>query len=803
VTRSGFTGKMPAVQVQGTGSLLPGGNLGPFTGGGNYLDAVQLSVNSTADLAWVTPSARAVGSTAGMGYLLGNVTMLPGTVFTAVPGSVVKGVGRLTLDAARLTAHDMVFTSVADDSTGMPMCPSYLVQRCTRAPGGWGGIHTRDGAVVELDDVSVRYAGVALSGTGDVRVASSRFEHNAMAIHAGDEAYENEARLTVTDSSFVADGRPFYRLDRYPAVDAPVAVRAVRVQAATFVDSTVHGATVHVTSGKWAPGADCSGPLLRVERNTVVRAPSTGISVSGCRPLVRDNVVREGRSPAGHLAPSMAVAGVVTVGSGGDVSGNVGSGGVLDALMLSDTTVVGGLAWVEPRQHTAPASLGYLGHSLEVVGPGALRVRSGGDLQARELRLHGADLIVGSGARLRPLATEGTSHDPECGQPCLDIQMGGGVIQHPGFCHDCWSGAAGDLELHGVRAERTTVVVRDQGGAEIRVTDSTIGGPLSVTGAAVVQVLDSTVDGIRLERNGRTVVERNTVPWSRDEGILVVGSDGQSPVDLSVADNVIVRSAGDAVELRHLRTSVGPGRAVRGNTGREAGALLRLRGVAVDGGLTWVDPSADAGPAPLGHHADGLRVIGPGAMVVPAGSIVTGTEITLDGATLDASAPGSVFTRLGDGVVRIDPCRDLASFDEARCRAFPHPDLEIGIRPGENGEAAGGATLVDAELRGDLTVQSGASSTAGAGDVGVLVRDSSLGHLWSDGSRVRVERSVVHAGTQLTGRTGHELRDVHLHHGAGSVHAKRRRRGAARQRERLGTSSRHLRGLRRARPWHV
>ena len=573
VTSSGLGGlPAPAADVSLTGSVGPAGDVQPVVGGGNGVDAVVLSGRVTTDLDWITPVEQDAGVPRPLGFVLGRLTMEPGTTLRVPPGGVVKALAcpgcwpesSLVMQDSALVATDATFTTVAEPlDSAAPTCPSTLARHCGPGAGAWGGIDARgQSSSVALMSSSVRFAERAVRSDRSLRLTASTVEHAQEGIRA-------EGAVEIDGST--VDGRVGL------AVELPTSV-AVR-------DTVFRGGHVKVYDGfrnAGSPHPDCTGRASVVlERNRVEGAAGPAIELTGaCLPVVRDNVVRRtgGGGSARTSAAISLIAGDATVGPGQGISGNVGSANVLNSLHL-DGAVVSDVTWVTPVASEVDVPLGYTAGRLTVNGTRRVVLPAGAVVKmASHLDLHGATLdATAGGAVFAALDDDSVGLPTRCGDWPCDVK---GVrstprnVKDPCF-GDCFRGPSGDTLLVDAQVRAGGISVLgdpDTGlGGRVLVERSSIRGPITVLDALEARVVESQAEGIGVGRARRTVVSRNTVPRASGAGLNVTGSlvdRTSAPNDVEVHDNHVLDSDGPAMALTSVRTTLGgPGSAVQGNLG--------------------------------------------------------------------------------------------------------------------------------------------------------------------------------------------------------------------------------------------
>ncbi|MBV9097636.1 MAG: fibronectin type III domain-containing protein, partial [Frankiaceae bacterium] len=211
-------------------------------------------------------------------------------------------------------------------------------------------------------------------------------------------------------------------------------------------------------------------------------------------------------------------------------------------------------------------------------------------------------------------------------------------------------------------------LVETANGTGLLLSDSTIdaapamntyGTPLQFTNVSITNPkgygLNSECDG-----DCELSLTNVTVDNAPSTGVRLLGSS-----DLTIHGLTVTRSGtsshSPAVELIDTRTTFGPGQRVNG-VGGASNAIdaIGLDNVSSQADLTWLTPSDGSQIHPLGFVIErGLTMASHTTMTVPAGGVVkvaTGGGLTLDGATLDASAGGATLTAAGDNTVGPPTC---------------------------------------------------------------------------------------------------------------------------------------------------
>lgn len=755
-----------------------GGDLGDVTGGGNGIDAVVLDLTATNDVTWRTPVARSAASPGPLGYLVRSLLMAPGRGITFPAGSVVKGmpapydcsvtwyeperracVGGIdvndgTLDAS---APGTVFTGAADANAGISTCPSALAPACGVTGSWWSGLTVRGNeGRVTLAGATVRRAALGLylaqmqqPGVA-ATVTGTAFERNDAALvahHGGGPG----GSLLLADTT---------------VTDSPRGIEVTGIQNVDVAGVTVRrSGGVRLSAGHAWGGCGFQRPAVTVNGLTVEDAPGPGLRVDDlCHPSLRAVVVRRSGLPRGTEAigkPAVTIDGTATYGPGKDVDLLAGGGNGIDAIAVSGWTQ-DGLTWRSPSNAAGDHDLGYvLGGVLTVTGSGTVTIPAnalvaGLDESALAVRGPALDASAG-GARFVSVRDAPLGCRSGCGPRRWGTVVTGGPLQSP----------QGDAHVAGATFRGATLqLVRDAyGSGATTVTGTTSDSEVWVRDAGRATVTDSTFAAIRVTNSTEVVVERNTVP----AGGIVQVSNSSAP--LVLRDNHVgAGGKGPAYLLGNVRATFGEAGTVSGNTGSGDNAVIALAGVEVDADLDWVTPTDELAPHPVGYvvaahqasqvPARGLTVRAPHTLRVPAGAVVKGDQITVEGA-LDATAGGAVFTGLDDDTVGVracywtevyaHPCQDPATAQ------YPSRLL---LRGGALGIRA--ARLSAWVQAGTVEAEPVTRVAPGETGFGVAIRDSYVdGSLSTSGPPVAVTgTSFRRGGVSVMYGSGHVVRDV-------------------------------------------
>lgn len=778
VTDSGrLSPRHEAVRIAGTtASIGPGDgtDIGDVVGGGNGIDAVVLDLTATNDLTWRTPVARSAAAPAPLGYMVRNLVMAPGRGITFPAGSVVKGlpapydcrqssyewqqcVGGIQIEGGVLeaSAPGTVFTGAADPNAGITTCPSSLAPTCGAAGPWWSGLTSRSSSQVTLAGATVRGAAMGLY--------LSHYQLTGMA-------------ATVTATTFDRNGHALSTLGTQGGTltlaGSTVTDSARSIDLSGLTDATVTGLTVRrsggvtLTAGHARGGCGGWAPEFTVDGLVVEDAPGSGLTVNDlCHPAIRGVVVRRSGLPRGTDAigkPAVAVNGIATYGPGKDVDVATGGGNGIDAIAISGWSE-GDLLWRSPVNAAADHPLGYvLGGELAVTGAGTVTIPAnalvaGFDGSALSVRGPALDASAG-GARFVSVYDAPLGCRSGCGPRRWGIVQTRGPIDVP----------QGDAHVAGATVRGASLMLaRDAyGTGEISVTGTTSDGHLFVEGARRATVTDSTFAGIEVGLSTEVAVERNTVPVAN--GMIRVSA---ATAPLVLKDNHVAAGTKEpAYLLGNVRATFGAGGGVSGNTGAGPNAVLALGGVAVEGDMDWVTPTADAAKHPVGYvvaahqttytPARGLTVKAPYTLRVPVGGIVKADQITVEGA-LDATADGAVFTPISDNTVGVPTCHWTQVYSSG-CRDPRTSPGGMWLRGGALGIR--GARLnawVDA---GTVDAVAVTRTAPGETAFGVAIRDSSVnGSLRTYFTPVTVTGTTfVRGGVSMQYGSGHVVRDVRI-----------------------------------------
>jgi hypothetical protein len=402
----------PAIYLNGF--FGPFGNVSGNKGAANGVNAIAFHGTVTDDLDWKT-AVQTSDPTTPLGYVLDSTLTMtppppdlpiptvppqpppppppapPGTVTTQTltvrAGDVVKvgNSGVLKLQNVKFLADDTgtssqkVFTSLTDDTAGVPTCHSVLVSACPAVvkPGDWGGIILTDGtAKGALVNASVRYAstGILITSGASSTSGSSVFGLVVSASSIGPSAVDGinavKTAISVTTSS-ISGGTHGISVDFSGAVPGT----PLRLSGNRFVS----------TSAEAILGQALGGQPAWITDNRIQGAGTYGIRLLNADQLVlrNNNVAGSGGGPNAGAGRYPAIyLPAVSADFIGNVRGNVGSGNGLDALVF-DGKATGDLTWVTPSNTASTHALGYL--------------LDGG------LTLQGGKLVVGSGDVVKSL----------------------------------------------------------------------------------------------------------------------------------------------------------------------------------------------------------------------------------------------------------------------------------------------------------------------------------------------------------------------------------------------------------------
>jgi hypothetical protein len=416
VTNSGnLSPGYPAMFTDDASALMPSGGGGANQGGGNWNDAIAINGCVSTPITWASPTQSSSVHTLGYEIVVMGLTAR----LTVPAGAVVKGsrTGYLggvvtyvapaaiqVMDSGVLdgTAGGAIFTSLSDNATGAALCPSILVPACTPAPGDFGGIHVTSGlgAEVLLTGATVEYADVA-----------------------------------VADTANVLESRPDAVLDNTTIqhVDTGLAASAMSMSGGSIGDAhsfgvysggghvSLSGVTIHDVGGDgvFVQGGDTQSGTVSLTGNVLQRVHGTGIWIDGkTHPVVTGNTV------TGDSGLPIAIGGVLSVGPGQEIDGNVGSGNAADAMEIAGT-LTSSLTWVTPQVNSPGQPLGYIGGNLTMDGPLSFVVPANAVVKSGALRLKGAALDAHAGG-----ATFALPGDDSVGVPLARLV---GTTTYPGI----------------------------------------------------------------------------------------------------------------------------------------------------------------------------------------------------------------------------------------------------------------------------------------------------------------------------------------------------------------------------------
>jgi len=379
----------PAIYLNGFSGLFA--NISGNRGALNGVDAIAFHGIVTDDLTWQT--ARKSGDpTRLLGYILDNtLTMQSPHTLTVNGGDIVKvgNGGLLNLQGVNLKADDIavsslkVFTSLTDDTVGVPACHWAVVIGCTGVahPGDWGGVVlSGSGANGTLANAAVRYASTGIlitSGTSST-IGSSLFGLVVSGSSIGPNAVDgiNAAKtpISVTTTSF-SGGTHGITVD----FTATMPSTPLRLSGNRFMS----------TSAEAILGQALAGQPVWITDNRIQGAGTFGIRLLNADQVVlrNNNVAGSGGGPGAGAGRYPAIyLPALSADFAGNIRGNVGSGNGLDAVVF-DGKVTRDLTWITPSNAASTHALGYLldgGVTLQggnlVVGPGDVVKSLGGPI---------------------------------------------------------------------------------------------------------------------------------------------------------------------------------------------------------------------------------------------------------------------------------------------------------------------------------------------------------------------------------------------------------------------------------------
>ena len=689
----------PAIYVNGFRG--PASSFGGNTGARNGLNALVFHGTVTTALTWVT-ARNAAGP---LGYLVDgdlNITNEPPaglSDLTVSSGDIVKVKGSLTLAGGAVradsvtTASTKVFTSLTDDSAGIPACHSILMA-CSgsAAVGDWSGIvlspvsQTVSGSGSDFVNAAIRYAGTGIADT-------SRATGTANSLAFG---------LTVSRTAIGPS-----KVDGINAVGTPVSVTDSKFVNLSAAQAAQHGVAVDFTDASLAllrisntqfnntqaeavVGRQLSGHTLWITDNHIQNAGTFGIRLPNADQIVlRNNNISASGNGAGGPYPAIDVT-AVTSNFSNYIRGNVGQGDGINAIVF-DGQLTGDLQWVTPPNALNPATL-PLGYMLS--GPVTL---DGGKLSLKEanpvVKGLGGPITI-SGGTLDGAGATGTITFSSIKDP------GGSFVSCPSFLSPCgaapgdWgglvltgSGASGSLDHSFINYSATGVSIDSGtiiGGAPmltvknsrivntkkdginsvdtpLDVEDTYVGDPSlpsqpNIGGHGIIasffsppakaltllgnHIASTGSDGIAANGlAGNPVdVETNTISDAHTYGILLVGAD-----QLRMTGNTVNTSGGPNAPLRYPAyylngvkadfEAVPASLTVAANAGSGNGIdALMLHGEATKS-LSWFTTPVPYAPLPAPAPTLGYMLDGP---------------LTVDGNL--TTNPGDVVKALGGGI---------------------------------------------------------------------------------------------------------------------------------------------------------
>ena len=363
-------------------------NVSGNKGAGNGLDALAFHGTVTDDLTWQT--ARKTGdSTKRLGYLLdGDLNMSAGHTLEIKAGDIVKvgKGGAIKLNGGSLKADDTssssqkIFTSLGDDTAGVPGCGSALLPSCTGPTStDWGGIQVTNGnaspstnpaANAALVDSALRYAvtGIVITSKAGSTFGSSTFgllvSRSSIGPSNGDAILDQGSPISVSDSSITGAAHGI-NVDLTGAAPGT----AVRLSGNRFMS----------TGAEAILGQALGGQPVWISDNHVRAAGTFGIRVLNADGLVlRNNSISgSGGGPAAGAGryPAIYLNGVVADFTR-NVRGNVGAQNGLDVIAFHGTAQ-GDVSWQTPAVNATTAALGYVLDGALAVSDGTLTVHPG------------------------------------------------------------------------------------------------------------------------------------------------------------------------------------------------------------------------------------------------------------------------------------------------------------------------------------------------------------------------------------------------------------------------------------------
>ena len=592
-----------------------------------------------------------------------------------------------------------------------------------------------DTSLTSVDFTTVIDWGDGTTTPGSVTGSAGSFTLDGNHTYADEGSYS--VTVTVTDST----GASASSISSATVTDealsgTPVALTAIAGQSfsgpvAGFTDANLGAATTDFTAViDWGDGSTTAG---------TVSAGGTGaFDVSGTHSYIKAGSYTISSTITDDGGQSTTATESVTV------STPVSSGTPVCGTISTSTT------W---NASGSPYEICSSGVTIS----GALTIDASGGPVAVVSSAGGAISATGSGASI---ATQGTT---AAGQ----VTFGpGSSASWPGIA----AGSGASVRLDDATVADAATGVYAISASNLALVDSTIDSsseygvfasstPVSITGGAISH---SGQEGV-YEASSALTVSGTAVSYSVDQGVYVyapssvsvmsvtvdhAGASGiyvyypSSGAVVSIKNNTVTNSGSGssaspcgsrpcgAIELDGITAAIGSD--VAGNTGdNNAYEALVFSGTDT-ASFDWLTPSLNATstPSALGYAIDGtLTLSGPVTLTVPAGGVVQASgQLVFDGASLDGTAGGAVFTSLSDTTVGIGVCSYYAS---SGCSS-PHPqagDWEGIVIEADSSGHKGSAALNGATIRYALTginINSGATTAPGGATTGLALVDSTI-----------------------------------------------------------------------------
>ncbi|MBV9664539.1 MAG: hypothetical protein JOZ37_11275, partial [Actinobacteria bacterium] len=363
ITDSG-AGGYPAIGVDNGGDpAILAGNRGT----GNSIDAIVMAWGASKDFPYVPVTQDP--AIHPLGYVFDGLGMGPGTTLIVPRNAVVKvmpgkgiGLSNARLDA---TAGGAVFTSVADNSVGVAICPSILVTDCHDSADEWTGVSLYDHSTVDMvggrvRDAIVDFADSTVFSTsvlydfpppGEVHLTDTTLEHSGSGVD-GTHLVMTGGRVADIEDVSQSVGIPAYL-----TYGKGYGVRgdAMHVDGATFTDNA--GPAVFGTN-EWVTNS----AITRVGT-----AGDTAVVLEGNDIRLWNNTITD--SGLGGDGASAATILGFTGDLASAVHGNQLARNAMDGIDLSSVTQTATMTWAGPGNAASLHPAGYFG-TVKLV-PGA------------------------------------------------------------------------------------------------------------------------------------------------------------------------------------------------------------------------------------------------------------------------------------------------------------------------------------------------------------------------------------------------------------------------------------------------